>query len=467
MKMSLQSYFDLGASYGLGDDIFRRSSATSGPDASATVLDIPAIGIRNPLGLGVVCQLDNQHAEIMNEWRAAAVRKVDMPEMELGYDDDPNSSGQIEEIRFSDFKEQLKGHIHEHGIEGCTLTVYAIGTVFLRLDFASGLPIEFLRGFTRCFEYAAYEEHTSQGLLRVARQTMESAIRGQNSGIQELSRRPDPAIEIDEHGNSESDLLYAGFTYVALCVDEGDKVETVKQKLLPPVPGAPQRQYEVLSFEFHGTLHFDWASCILVARSFDDPSEDPMTQIQRMLYCIQIAHSYLGTCVAFEDLFFHETLRQADGYVKGIPGGRDPRELNRLRTLALAVVSLTSYAAITATEEDQSYFDCYERHAKIRERHQIIQDRCEILLNVQVAETQSEEAKRQQLLNGVVLFLTAFTFLSVFADSYTFLQEGEHWLPHLLHRVVVLGSVLVLLVWATWAILKRSILPDLGRRGNT
>jgi hypothetical protein len=124
MKMSLQSYFDLGASYGLGDDIFRRSSATSGPDASATVLDIPAIGIRNPLGLGVVCQLDNQHAEIMNEWRAAAVRKVDMPEMELGYDDDPNSSGQIEEIRFSDFKEQLKGHIHEHGIEGCTLTVY-------------------------------------------------------------------------------------------------------------------------------------------------------------------------------------------------------------------------------------------------------------------------------------------------------------------------------------------------------
>jgi hypothetical protein len=270
---------------------------------------------------------------------------------------------------------------------------------------------------------------------------MESAIRGQNSGIQELSRRPDPAIEIDEHGNSESDLLYAGFTYVALCVDEGDKVETVKQKLLPPVPGAPQRQYEVLSFEFHGTLHFDWASCILVARSFDDPSEDPMTQIQRMLYCIQIAHSYLGTCVAFEDLFFHETLRQADGYVKGIPGGRDPRELNRLRTLALAVVSLTSYAAITATEEDQSYFDCYERHAKIRERHQIIQDRCEILLNVQVAETQSEEAKRQQLLNGVVLFLTAFTFLSVFADSYTFLQEGEHWLPHLLHRVVVLVCI--------------------------
>jgi hypothetical protein len=411
--------------------------------------------------------LDNQHAEIMDEWRAVAVRKVDVPEMELGYDDDPRPSGQGEEAGFSDFKDQLKRHIREHRIEGYSLTVYAIGTVFLRLDFASGLPMEYLRGFARCFEYAAYDEHISQELLTIARQTMEGAIEGQDSGIQDLSRRPDPVIETDERGNRESDLLYAGFTNVALCVDKRDEVEAVKQKLLPPVSGAPQRQHEVLSFEFHGTLHFDWASCILVPRSFDDPSDDPMAQIQRMLYCIQIAHAYLGTCVAFEDLFFHETLRQAEGYVKGTPGGRDPQELNRLRTLALAVVSLTSYAAVTATEEDQSYFDCFERQAKIGERHQIIQERCEILHNVQVAETQAEEAKRQQLLNGVVLFLTAFTFLSVFADSYTFLAEGEQWLPQLLHRVVVLGSLLVLIVWATWAILKRSVWPNLGRWRNS
>jgi len=415
-----------------------------------------------------VCELDNQHAEIMNEWRAAAVRKVDVPEMELGYDDDPSSLGQGEEGGFSDFKERLKRHINEHRVEGCTLTVYAIGTVFLRLDFATGLPLAFLRGFARCFEYAAYEEHISQELLMVARQTMERAIEGQDSGIQDLSRRPEPVIETDDRGNRESDLLYAGFTNVVLCVDKGDNVEAVKQKLLPPVPGSPQQQYEVLPFEFHGTLYFDWASCILVPRDYDDPSEDPITQIQRMLYCIQIAHAYLGTCVAFEDLFFHETLRQAEGYVKGISGGRDPRELNRLRTLALAVVSLTSYAAVTATEEDQSYFDCFEHQAKIEERHQIIQERCEILHNVQVAETQTEEAKRQRLLNGVVLFLTAFTFVGVFAESYTFLEGTGHWLPNLLYRIVVLGSLLVLIIWATLNVLKRSgILANSDGRGNT
>lgn len=463
MKLSLQSYFDLRASYGLGDGIFRRSPATTNSDSAATVPDIPEIGIRNPLGLGVVCELINQHAEIMNEWRATAIRKVDVPEMELGYDEAARSLGQSEE----DFKERLKDHINEHRIEGCTLTVYAIGTVFLRLDLATGLPLEFVRGLGRCFEYAAYEEHISQELLMVARQTIESAIEGQHSGIQELSRRPDPVIEIDERENRESDLLYAGFTNVVMCVDEGDDVEAMKQKMLPPVPGAPQREYEMLSFEFHGTLYFDWATCILVPRAFDDPDEKPTDQIQRMLYCIQIAHAYLGTCVAFEDLFFHETIRQADGYVKGEPAGRDPQELNRLRTLALAVVSLTSYAAVTATEEDQSYFDCFERQAKIGERHQIIQDRCEILHNVQVAETQAEETKRAQVLNGVVLFLTAFTFVGVFADSYAFLESGEDWLPQLLYRLVVLGSLLVLIIWATLYVLKRTgVLSNFGRRRN-
>lgn len=46
-----QRYFDLGASHGLGDDVFRRSSAATAPD-------IPVIGISNPPGLSFFSALD-------------------------------------------------------------------------------------------------------------------------------------------------------------------------------------------------------------------------------------------------------------------------------------------------------------------------------------------------------------------------------------------------------------------------
>ena len=444
MRLSLQSYFDVGASYGLGDDIFR------GPGAAALVPDIAQIGIRNPLGMGIVCPVDER---ILAAWRTAAEQKVDVPEMELGYPDAKDNADE----QFIEFKQQLKQLIRAIPIARAELTVYAIGTVFVRLDFGAGLPLEFLKGFGRCFEYAAYLDRISHALHRAARETINEATGGQSTSIKKLSRRPGPKIEEDERGNRES-KLFSGFTHVIMCIDEDDDVEAVKQTMNPPPLGAHETSYLPLRFEYHGTLFFDWASCVLEPRSFDDPDESPEVQIQRMLQCIQIAHTFYGTCEAFQNLFLHETLRQTEGYVKGQPLGRDPKELNRLRTLALAVVSLTSYTSVAIAEEDQKYFAAWERLAKIEDQHRLIQERCEILHNVQVAETQSDEARRQNLLNRVVLFLTGFTFLSVFGDSYAFLEREDKWLPLLIHRTVVLGSLVVLIVlvisafvrWSSW-----------------
>lgn len=442
MRLSLQSYFDVGASYGLGDDIFR------GPEGEALVPDITQIGIRNPLGMGIVCPV---YERILELWRAAAEQKVDVPEMELGYFGVQDNA----DPQFIEFKQQLKQHIREHPIALAELTVYAIGTVFARLDFAAGLPLEFLKGFGRCFEYAAYLEHVSGALHGAAREMINAATGGQSTSIKNLSRRPDPKTEKDDRGNRES-KLFSGFTHVIMCIDENDDVEAVKQTMNPPPLGAQETTYLPLRFEYHGTLSFDWASCVLEPRSFDDPDEPPAVKIQRMLQCIQIAHTFYGTCEAFQNLFLHETLRQTEGYIKGQPLGRDPKELNRLRTLALAVVSLTSYTSVAIAEEDQNYFAAFERLAKIGEQHRLIQERCEILHNVQVAETQSDEARRQNLLNRVVLFLTGFTFLSVFGDSYGFLEKEDKWLPLLIHRTVVLGSVVVLIVVVISALLKLS-----------
>ncbi len=67
MKLSLQSYFDLGLSFGLGDEVF--SQSTLAPDISA-------IGISNPLGQGILYDLKTQAPEIVRIWKEKAKEKV-------------------------------------------------------------------------------------------------------------------------------------------------------------------------------------------------------------------------------------------------------------------------------------------------------------------------------------------------------------------------------------------------------
>jgi hypothetical protein len=81
MEYSLQAYFDIGVSLGLGDDVFVRSAS------HVNVPDILKIGIRNPLGLGIQYRVDENNPEVIAEWRRYARSKLDDPEMELGYDD--------------------------------------------------------------------------------------------------------------------------------------------------------------------------------------------------------------------------------------------------------------------------------------------------------------------------------------------------------------------------------------------
>ena len=165
-----------------------------------------------------------------------------------------------------------------------------------------------------------------------------------------------------------------------------------------------------------------------------------------MLLCIQIAHTFQGACDAFERLFFHETIHQADGYIKGKPGGRNHVELNRLRTLALAVVSLTNFTPVAAAEEDQAYFKAYNENAKLGDMHDLILQRSEILLNVQQAEAEEEKTRRDLYLNTIVLTLTGFTLLSVLTDTYGFLRREEKWFQVLFDRERILAVIILILV---------------------
>jgi hypothetical protein len=423
MELSLQSYFDIGVSYGLGDAAFEM------PD-EATVPDILGIGIRNPLGLGIRHKLDEMGA-IVALWRCRAIEKVDAPEMELGYDGLLPDDG---DTAFEEFKNQLRDLIRLQPLKSLELTIFGIGVVFLRMDFSAGIPERFLVGFGQCFEFAAYRMDVSDSLLEVARQVAASHLRRarhlwwqRDTGIdiQGLSKRPAPEIQQDEKGYMES-RLFSAFTHIAICLHEEDDVNAIKQRLLPKKGGTCDLDSTPLHFEYHGTIHFNWAACVIVPRYYRKPKEPPELQIRRMLACIQIAHIFLGACEAFQNLFLHETMRQAEGFIKGQQSGLNHIELNRLRTLALAVVSLTRFESITQATEDRAYFAAFDQNARLSNIHEIILSRSQVLLNVQEAEADREQARRDDNLNTAVIFLTGFAVISTLWDVYEFLKgEGR------------------------------------------
>src|SRR5262249_29820152 len=163
MEYSLQGYFDIGVSFGLGDDVFVTSAG------HVNVPDILMIGIRNPLGLGIQYRVDEHNPEVIAEWRRHARSKVDNPEMDLGYESLRGGASKD----FEAFRQELRNLIEVHPIVLCELTVYAIGVVFMRLDFSRGIPIYLLQGVSHCFEYAAYLEPVSMALLDAAKRAVD------------------------------------------------------------------------------------------------------------------------------------------------------------------------------------------------------------------------------------------------------------------------------------------------------
>jgi hypothetical protein len=374
MRLVLISYFDVSESYGLGDDCFSRERLAADYDA---------------MGRGVRVDLPRDHSGLVNAWRQLAVEQVDRPEMELGFDP-------ILGLTRSQFSELLKTVIRECRMTRCDITVLAVGLALLRLDFDAGIPVDLVRGVGRCFEYAAYTPRISNGLHEAAQQTAEGAVPDfTHNRLAKLTRRGPRNGSIHSEGvtgDEESPLLTGtGFTNVLVFMDAGDDevLESITRafELGDPTPD------EVVEFEFHGSLRFDWATCLVRARRLEEwtgearpGQEAPEQAVGRMLACIEVAHSFLGACDAFRELFRAEIRAQVDGYAKAVRGGRESQDLNRLRTLALALISLTSFNLVTASAEDQRYFRLFEQAADIEQRKTFIQEACEILYNVEEAE---------------------------------------------------------------------------------
>jgi hypothetical protein len=82
-------------------------------------------------------------------------------------------------------------------------------------------------------------------------------------------------------------------------------------------------------------------------------------------------------------------------------------------------------------------------------------EQCELLHNVQETETIREESRREWWLSCIVLFLTAFTFISVVLDSYNFIEYKEGWWQLWKNRITVLIVIFIIIIFINAIILTR------------
>jgi hypothetical protein len=429
VRPSLIGYFDLGESFGLSDEVFAATSL-------APELDISLVGWKNPLGRGVRRDLLVDAPDALRLWRNAANAQIFRPAMETGWSEEWAVSRE-------QFDGELSSSVLHHGITRCQLTIYAIGTVLSQLELASDMPDRQVQGVLRCFEYAAYTPQLSTVLYDLAFERAREAVGGTRTRLGALSRRDPPEVLQDSEGYEES-RLFTSFTYVLLFVDEGDK-----KKLPDFLQTWHINASDTVHFEYHGRLHYSWPACLLEPRSVQTPTgrdqhlETPAQQIERMRACIDLAHVFLGTCEAMTRLFVGAIKDQAGGFVTRT-NGRQPRELNRLRTLALAVNSLTSFDLVTFASEDRAYFLRFEADAEMARQRQLVSNASEILYSVQLAEQQSEDANREFVLNTVVFTLTTLTFLAVLISAYDFIRAQQELLRPRTERLVIFATAVLL-----------------------
>jgi hypothetical protein len=436
MELSLYAYFDLGVSFGLTDSAFE-------PRDEATVRDILGIGISNPLGLGRTGPLSET---TLASWREVAIGQVERLEGERVLTAPPDD---------------VRPTVTNHRIKTCEVTVFAVGVAFLRLDFAAGVPLPIASDFLHCFEFAAYTEQVSRKILVDSRSFAVGCLKkppnrwwwpaawwpaARRDPLVGLSKRPEPTVTIDEKGYKEL-RLFSGLTHIASCVDEGDDVDQIKKSILTKKPDSEDPDCVVFPFQYHGRIWYNWAECVIEPRALDDPAETPEAQIRRMLMCIQIAHTFQGAVEAFRDLILHEIRVDADGFIKGEPGGLDYAGVNRLRALSAATIGLTQFASVTQTEEDRAYFRAYEANAQLGDLRDNLLKYSDVLAIVQKGESELEQERRDDWLNTAVIFLTGFTMLTVLKDIFEFLKDEDRgFLENWIHDEVTIASILMLII---------------------
>ncbi|MFI7494384.1 hypothetical protein ACH9D2_06650 [Kocuria sp. M4R2S49] len=427
---SIVSAFDVGRSFGLGDESFKTDGRNSDPD-------IGWVGLKNPLGNGTNVDLMANSPNLLDRWREESLQQLERAEMETGWMDGSGlSRGQ--------FNGRIASLIRKTQVSRCEITFYAIGVAFLRLDINTDQTYaSFIPGMLNCWEYAAYRPEISKIIMDASDEHISAVVSKDRDNFQNLTLRSGPEIRVS--GDYNESTLFKSFTGIIQC-PRGD-LPTLE--LLLTAYGLDED--DKINFEYHGDLYFGWATCILVPRGVDDAD----SEVARFWECIRIAHVFQEAGESFLKMFEEELDTQVESYAGARRDSRALDELNRLRAIALAVVTLCNVERVTESAEDREYISKFIAHAKLHDTHNLLRQSIDVLYEVQSVEVQEKRSRREGLLNGVVVVLTFLTVISVSADAYNFVRENEppivaprgqrlQLLLYLLTVLTLLATVLVI-----------------------
>lgn len=430
MRMSIIGTFDVGCSYGLGDDSFLPEHRNPDPD-------IGWVGVNNPFGNGTTLDLNGAGQDVVDGWRRLSVEELLRPVTETGWH--PKLG-----VERDEFRARIQQLIEEVVVTRCAVTVFSIGTAFLWLETShDDVDIDLVAGMLNCWEFAAYRPEVALQVLAATKEHLRGAVDASRQDFAVLTRRAGPVTRQSE-GRNESTLFRAFTTVVAVAQESaGEEGRLLRALGIDPDDG--------IKFDYHGTLFYSWAACVLRPRGEDDPQRE----LQRLWECIRIAHVFQGALQAFLRIFDEEINSQVERYVDAKVKLRDLDELNRLRTVALAVVTLTNVERVTEADEDRDYFKRFRESAQLERSQQLLQESVTVLYEVQAAETQEVRARRESSLNAVVVVLAFLTVISVTADAYNFVREEEVLLaPQSVRFHILIYSVVLLTVLATLVVVR-------------
>ncbi|KRB43025.1 hypothetical protein [Terrabacter sp. Root181] len=440
MRVELVTAFDLGRSFGVGDDAFVQEARSPDPD-------VEWVAIRNPLGNGSTLDLLATSPELLQKWREESVRQLRRAELETGW-------SEVLGISEAAFDAELETLVTYQPATICQVTVFAVGTAYVRVGIELTNPtLYLLDGLLSAWEYAAYTKPISDGIARAVEHHLRRSIVPGRTDFETLTRRPGASTRTSGAGYMES-TLFTSFTRVIECPGDEDPLRVTQ--ILKDF----EMRKKPVEFEYHGKLYFSWETCVLVARGVD-PME---LELERHRECMRIAHVFSGSCAALLSLFETEIKVQVDSYFGADSRARGLADLNRLRTFALAVVTLTNFDRVTDTKEDRRYFAAYATEANIDRTQQLLTESVSVLFEVQAAEVQEERSGRELLLNAVVLALALITLISVSADAYNFVREQESIVGTRVERLEMLVLFLAALLVLSTVFLTRSRSRPLGMR---
>jgi hypothetical protein len=192
-----------------------------------------------------------------------------------------------------------------------------------------------------------------------------------------------------------------------------------------------------------GVLYFGWAISAFI------PTAD--AEYSKIICVLKYSQIFNEVCIGYEKLF---TRKLKDGLksklLKDKKNSLDFLDLQRLRTLASAIDGITCFPSVTEDEDNLSIFRAFDRIANIDARHKRIREASEVFHFIEMEILREKEELRQKQLNTIIFFLTALTFITVFADILTTVDYSNSILPGHWSRFFLLISIPVLGILLIW-----------------